>query len=40
VMGCVLALTFQRTRSLFASMLLHGANNGLAIVALLVTLKR
>lgn len=40
VMGCVLCLTFQRTRSLFASMLLHGANNGLAIVALLVTMNR
>jgi membrane protease YdiL (CAAX protease family) len=40
VMGCVLCLTFQRTRSLFASMLLHGTNNGLAIVVLLVTLNR
>lgn len=40
VMGCLLAATFQRTRSLFATMLLHGANNALAIVALLVGLSR
>jgi uncharacterized protein len=40
VMGCLLAITFQRTGSLFASMLLHGANNALAIVALLVTAGR
>ncbi|MGI8913414.1 MAG: CPBP family intramembrane glutamic endopeptidase [Chloroflexota bacterium] len=39
VMGCILALVFQRTRSLFASMLLHGANNGLAIIALLVAMR-
>lgn len=32
IMGLVLALTFQRTRSLYASMLLHGANNVLAII--------
>jgi hypothetical protein len=40
VMGCLLAATFQRTRSLFATMLLHGANNALAIAALLVGLSR
>ena len=39
VIGCILALVFQRTRSLFASMLLHGANNGLAVIALLVALR-
>jgi membrane protease YdiL (CAAX protease family) len=31
LMGCLLALTFQRTRSLYASMVLHGANNAVAI---------
>lgn len=40
VMGCLLAAAFQRTRSLFATMLLHGANNALAIVALLVGIGR
>jgi membrane protease YdiL (CAAX protease family) len=40
VMGCLLATTFQRTRSLYATMLLHGANNALAIAALLVGLSR
>lgn len=40
VMGCMLALTFQRTRSLFASMLLHGSNNAIAIAVLLISLKR
>lgn len=39
VMGCFLAVIFQRSRSLFASMLLHGTNNALAIVALLVGLS-
>jgi len=40
VMGCLLAVVFQRTRSLLASMLLHGANNGLAVVVLVITLQR
>lgn len=40
VMGCMLALTFQRTRSLFASMLLHGTNNAIAIAVLLIGLTR
>lgn len=39
VMGCVLAVVFQRARSLFASMLLHGINNAVAIAALLVGLS-
>ncbi len=40
VMGCLLAIVFQRSRSLFASMVLHGTNNGLALAFLLVTLQR
>lgn len=40
VMGCLLAIVFQRTRSLFASMLLHATNNALAVALLLVTMRR
>ena len=36
VLGCVLAAIFQRTRSLYASMLLHAANNAAAIAIVLV----
>jgi membrane protease YdiL (CAAX protease family) len=39
VMGCVLAVVFQRARSLFASMLLHGINNAVAIAVLLAGLS-
>ena len=35
-LGCILAAIFQRTRSLYASMLLHAANNAAAIAIVLV----
>ncbi|MCL4508618.1 MAG: CPBP family intramembrane metalloprotease [Chloroflexi bacterium] len=40
VMGCVLAVTFQVTKSLFASMLLHSVNNTVALLVLLMGLIR
>ncbi len=39
-MGCMLAAAFQRQRSIFASMLLHGTNNAIAILAVLTQLHR